>query len=89
MNGLIYAVEMESRGVYMSTDMKTSKVYADGIIKFDKQIAKVVEDWKKSMRGDDAELFAQFSQRIAQFIEFRKGHLLYEFRLMLVVLLHE
>ena len=65
MNGLIYAVVMESRGVYMSSDMKTSKVYADGIRKFDKQIAKVVEDWKKSVRGDDAELFGQFSERIA------------------------
>src|SRR5450631_4895970 len=51
--------------------MATSKVYADGIIKFDKQIAKVVEAWKKSVRTDDAELFAQFSQRIAKFIEFR------------------
>ena len=70
-NGLIYAVVMESRGVYMSTDMATSKVYADGILKFNKQIAKVVEDWKKSVRGDDAELFGQFSQRIAKFIEFR------------------
>src|SRR5664280_3459256 len=54
-NGLIYAVVMESRGVYMSTDMATSKVYADGILKFNKQIAKVVVDWKKSVRGDDAE----------------------------------
>jgi methyl-accepting chemotaxis protein len=68
-NGLIYAVVMESRGVYMSSDMKTSTVYADGIRKFDKQIAKVVEDWKKSVRGDDAELFGQFSGRIAQFID--------------------
>jgi methyl-accepting chemotaxis protein len=70
-NGLIYAVVMESRGVYMSSDMKTSKVYADGIRKFDKQIAKVVEDWKKSVRGDDAEQFAEFSKRIATFIQFR------------------
>jgi methyl-accepting chemotaxis protein len=70
-NGLIYAVVMESRGVYMSTDMTTSKAYAEGIIKFDKQIAKAVEDWKKSVRTDDAELFALFSQRIAKFIEFR------------------
>ena len=70
-NGLIYAVVMESRGVYMSTEMAVSKVYADGIIKFNKQIAKVVEDWKKSVRTDDAELFAEFSQRIAKFIEFR------------------
>jgi methyl-accepting chemotaxis protein len=70
-NGLIYAVVMESRGVYMSSDMPTSKIYADGIVKFDKQIAKVVEDWKKSVRGDDAELFAAFSKRIATFIQFR------------------
>ena len=72
MNGLIYAVVMELRGVYMSTDMPTSKIYADGILKFNKQIAKVVEDWKKSVRGDDAELFGQFSERIAQFIDFRR-----------------
>lgn len=71
-NGLIYAVVMESRGVYMSDDIKTSKIYADGILKFDKQIAKVVVDWKKSVRGDDAELFVQFSKRIAQFIDFRR-----------------
>jgi len=71
-NGLIYAVVMESRGVYMSGDMATSKVYADGILKFNRQIAQVVQDWKKSVRTDDAELFAQFSKRIAQFIEFRK-----------------
>ncbi len=70
-NGLIYAVVMESRGVYMSEDLAASKVYADGIIKFDKQLAKVIEEWKKSVRSDDAELFAQFSQRIAKFIEFR------------------
>jgi methyl-accepting chemotaxis protein len=71
-NGLIYAVVMESRGVYMSTDMATSKVYADGILKFNAQIAKIVEDWNKSVRTDDAELFGQFSKRIAQFIDFRR-----------------
>ena len=70
-NGLIYAVVMESRGVYMSSDLATSKVYADGIIRFNKQIAKVVEDWKASVRVDDAELFKEFSKRIDKFIEFR------------------
>jgi methyl-accepting chemotaxis protein len=71
-NGLIYAVVMESRGVYMSPDLTTSKIYADGILKFNAQIAKVVEYWKKSVRSDDAELFVQFSKRIAQFIDFRR-----------------
>jgi methyl-accepting chemotaxis protein len=70
-NGLIYAVVMESRGVYMSSDLKTSKVYADGIRAFNKQIAKVVDTWRKSVRGDDAQLFSQFSERISVFIDFR------------------
>ncbi len=71
-NGLIYAVVMESRGVYMSTDMKTSKVYADGIRAFNKQIAKVVDEWRKSVIGEDAQLFSQFSDRISLFIDFRE-----------------
>jgi methyl-accepting chemotaxis protein len=70
-NGLIYAIVMESRGVYMSPDIATSKVYADGIVKYNKQLAQVVSDWKSSVRGDDAELFGLFSQRVAKFIEFR------------------
>jgi methyl-accepting chemotaxis protein len=70
-NGLIYAVVMESRGVYMSSDMPESKIYADGIRKFNKQIAKVIVDWKKSVRSEDAELFNAFSGRIDKFIEFR------------------
>ncbi|HMJ42499.1 MAG TPA: methyl-accepting chemotaxis protein [Pseudolabrys sp.] len=70
-NGLIYAAVMESRGVYMSPDLTTSKPYADGIVKFTKQMGDVVRDWKSSVRGDDAELFGLFSQRVAKFIEFR------------------
>ncbi|MGI8525812.1 MAG: methyl-accepting chemotaxis protein [Pseudolabrys sp.] len=70
-NALIYAVVMESRGVYMSSELTTSKVYAEGIRKFNRQIAQVVYHWQRSVRADDAELFAQFSKRIAQFIEFR------------------
>ena len=38
---------MESRGVYMSNDMATSKVYADGIRKFNVQIAK----WSRTGRN--------------------------------------
>jgi len=71
-NGLVYAAVMESRGVYMSSDLATSKVYADGILKFNQQIAAVAEDWRRSVRSDDAELFARFSKRIAQFVDFRR-----------------
>jgi methyl-accepting chemotaxis protein len=71
-NGLLYAVVMESRGVYMSSDLSASKVYAAGVVRYSDEIAKVVEDWKKSIRWDDAELFDVFSKRIEKMIAFRK-----------------
>jgi len=71
-NGLIYAVVMESRGVYMSSDLPTVKKYGDGLLAFNDRIARVVDDWRKIVRADDAEQFAAFSKRIEQFREFRK-----------------
>src|SRR3954447_21516240 len=71
-DGLIYAVVMESRGVYMSTDIPTAKRYGEGLLKFNARIAQVVELWRKNVRADDAAQFETFSKRIAQFIEFRK-----------------
>ena len=71
-NSLIYAVVMESRGVYMSSDVATVKRYGEGLLKFNDQILKIVADWKTIVRTDDAEQFATFAQRIAQFVEFRK-----------------
>src|ERR1700755_1795609 len=42
-NGLIYAVVMESRGIYMSTDIPTAKRYGDLLLKFNDRLAKGVE----------------------------------------------
>ena len=41
-NGLIYAVVMESRGVYMSEDAPSRKKYADGLLKFNGQIGQIL-----------------------------------------------
>jgi methyl-accepting chemotaxis protein len=71
-NALVYAVVMESRGIYMSSDLPTVKKYADGLLKFNDQIGGVVADWQKLVRTDDAEQFAAFAKRVAQFREFRK-----------------
>src|SRR5215470_6917686 len=71
-NGLIYAVVMESRGIYMSPDIPTAKKFGVGLLKFNDQIAKVVDEWKRRVHVDDAADFEAFSRRIAQFIEFRK-----------------
>jgi methyl-accepting chemotaxis protein len=71
-NALVYAVVMESRGVYMSTDPAVVKKYGGGLLKFNAQILDVVKRWETIVRADDAEQFATFSKRIEQFVEFRK-----------------
>ena len=71
-NALVYAVVMESRGIYMSSDLPTVKKYAEGLLKFNDQIGDVVAEWQKLVRADDAEQFAAFAKRVAQFREFRK-----------------
>jgi methyl-accepting chemotaxis protein len=71
-NSLVYAVVMESRGIYMSTEPAKVKKYGDGLLKFNNQIMGVVTKWEGIVQADDAEQFATFKKRIAQFVEFRK-----------------
>jgi len=71
-NGLIYAVVMESRGIYMSPDIPTAKRYGALLLQFNERIASVVADWRKHVGGVDAAQFAEFDKRIQQFIAFRK-----------------
>lgn len=70
-NGLIYAVVMESRGIYMSSDVATVARYGETLLRRNRDLADVVEAWEKIVRDDDAELFAAFKGRIADFIRFR------------------
>ncbi len=71
-NSLVYAVVMESRGVYMSTEKEAAKKFGDGLLKFNEQILDVVNRWKSIVQTDDAEQFATFKKRIEQFVDFRK-----------------
>jgi len=71
-NSLVYAVVMESRGIYMSTEAAAVKKYGDGLLKFNDQILGVVKNWQSIVQADDAQQFAVFKKRIEQFIEFRK-----------------
>jgi len=71
-NSLVYAVVMESRGVYMSTEPAVVKKYGEGLLKFNEQILGVVKGWEGIVKADDAEQFATFKKRIEQFVEFRK-----------------
>jgi methyl-accepting chemotaxis protein len=71
-NGLIYAVVMESRGIYMSPDIPAAKRYGVLLLQFNERIAAVVAEWRKRVGGADASQFAEFDKRIQQFMEFRR-----------------
>ncbi len=71
-NSLVYAVVMESRGVYMSTEAAAVKKFGDGLLKFNGEILAVVKDWESIVQADDAQQFAGFKKRIEQFVDFRK-----------------
>ena len=70
-NGLIYAIVMESRGIYMSPNRGVAKQFSDGLVKRNRELAGVMAQWEQTVRFDDAAQFSAFKQRITQFIEFR------------------
>jgi len=71
-NSLVYAVVMESRGVYMSSEASAVKKFGDGLLKFNDKILAVVKNWETIVQADDAAQFAVFKKRIEQFVDFRK-----------------
>src|ERR1700750_3388729 len=71
-NWLVYAVVMESRGVYMATEPAVVKKYGEGLLAFNERILGVGGKCQGYVQSDDAEQFATFKKRIEQFIEFRK-----------------
>jgi methyl-accepting chemotaxis protein len=73
-NGLIYAVVMESRGIYMTpaSEMPTVKKYAEGMLRFNDRIGEVVDQWRRTVVPEDAATFEAFAGRIRQFQEFRR-----------------
>ena len=70
-NALIYAIVMESRGIYMSTDPATVRRYADELLRRNRELVGVIAEWEKTADFKDQAQFPAFKQRILQFIDFR------------------
>ena len=71
-DGLIYAVVMESRGIYMAPDIETAKQFAVGLTRFNEQIGSVVAEWERSILPEDTNVFTEFAARVKKFQEFRR-----------------
>jgi len=64
-NGLIYAVMMESRGIYLSADRQKTGEYIDGLSKFNDRIGAVLADWQIHVAPEDSPYFSEFAIRVA------------------------
>jgi methyl-accepting chemotaxis protein len=71
-NGLINAVVMESRGVYMSHDVKEAKRFADPMVKGLDKFAALMSRWQAIVRPDQRETFDRAFENGRKFVEFRK-----------------
>jgi methyl-accepting chemotaxis protein len=71
-NGLIYAVVAESRGIYMPNEDAARRQFVDGLNGFLGRIETLMADWQKTVGPDDAALFERFSKRVAEFVAYRR-----------------
>ena len=70
-NSLIYAVVMDSRGVYMSSEAADRAKYGAGIVKFLAELDANMMAWKEHVAPEDREDFARAQARAQEFIRFR------------------
>jgi PAS domain S-box-containing protein len=70
-NSLIYAVVMDSRGVYMSSEAADRANYGVGIMKFLAELDANMVAWKEHVAPEDREDFARAQARAQEFIRFR------------------
>jgi len=71
-NGLIYAVGMETRGISLAASDADGKQEAAALQKFNDRITTVMKDWERHVRPEEASRFHEFSGRVKIFQDFRR-----------------
>ena len=70
-NSMLYLVVMDSRGVYMSLDLKEAEKYSPAIISNLRVISGLVNEWTSLIRPEDKERMDRVNARIEEFIRLR------------------
>jgi diguanylate cyclase (GGDEF)-like protein len=70
-NGLVYAIVMESRGIYMSADWKAAEPFAKNLIRQLGELQNVVRAWKADGIASQQPNIQELAERIDQFVSFR------------------
>jgi methyl-accepting chemotaxis protein len=70
-NGLVYAVVMESRGIYMSADWTAAEPFAKNLSRQLGELQDVVRAWKSDAIASQQSNIEDLAERIDQFVRFR------------------
>lgn len=70
-NGSVYAIVMESRGIYMSPDWKTAEPYAKQLLNHLAQLKASAESWKQTVIEAERTKVDALAVNLDQFIRFR------------------
>jgi diguanylate cyclase (GGDEF)-like protein len=70
-NGLVYAVVMESRGIYMSADWKSAEPFAQKLTQYLVDLKQAATEWKANAIATQRSNVEELSKRIDHFVRFR------------------
>ena len=70
-NTMLYAVVMDSRGIYMARDAAESEKYAPLIIQNLRKIEGLMKEWTSLIRPEDKAIMERANARVAEFVRFR------------------
>ncbi|MBV8505296.1 MAG: diguanylate cyclase [Alphaproteobacteria bacterium] len=70
-NGLVYAVVMESRGIYMSADWTSAEPFAKNLSRQLGELQDVARAWKSDAIASQQSNIEDLAERIDQFVRFR------------------
>ena len=71
-NTLIYAMIMESRGIYLKRDKAAATPHAASLTVYIEQLDGVMRKWRRILGSDDVDDFHVFANRVQNFRDFRR-----------------
>jgi methyl-accepting chemotaxis protein len=63
-SGLIYAVEMEARGLFLARDAAATRSTGMGVIRLNDRIGEALAEWERAIQESDAGRFRPLAERI-------------------------
>jgi methyl-accepting chemotaxis protein len=63
-NGLVYALVMENRAIYLAEDAGTAEDHARAIVTFNERLSDALKGWQQGLHPEDAERFREIAGRV-------------------------